>query len=127
MGRVIPGFDYGLEGMKIGGKRRIFIPWQMAYGTARSRPSRPPGLTGPGIPAKSDLIFDVELGGRDRHAATADDAATRWNAAAASWRECSASRCTFGAGDAASRSDNWAGTCSGTCTGCFRANSTYCA
>jgi peptidylprolyl isomerase len=57
MGRVIPGFDYGLEGMKIGGKRRIFIPWQMAYGT-RAMPDRPDH---PGIPAKSDLIFDVEL------------------------------------------------------------------
>jgi peptidylprolyl isomerase len=57
MGRVIPGFDYGLDGMKIGGKRRIFIPWQMAYGT-RAMPDRPDH---PGIPAKSDLIFDVEL------------------------------------------------------------------
>ncbi|MGO8756844.1 MAG: FKBP-type peptidyl-prolyl cis-trans isomerase [Terracidiphilus sp.] len=57
MGRVIPGFDYGLEGMKVGGKRRIFIPWQMAYGT-RNIPDRPDH---PGIPAKSDLIFDVEL------------------------------------------------------------------
>ncbi|MGA2569823.1 MAG: FKBP-type peptidyl-prolyl cis-trans isomerase [Terracidiphilus sp.] len=57
MGRVIPGFDYGIEGMKIGGKRRIFIPWQMAYGT-RAIPDRPDR---PGIPAKSDLIFDVEL------------------------------------------------------------------
>jgi len=57
VGRVISGFDYGLEGMKIGGKRRIFIPWQLAYGM-RSVPDR----TGhPGIPAKSDLIFDVEL------------------------------------------------------------------
>lgn len=57
VGRVIPGFDYGLDGMKIGGKRRIFIPWQMAYGT-RAIPDRPDH---PGIPAKSDLIFDVEL------------------------------------------------------------------
>jgi len=57
MGRVIPGFDYALDGMKIGGKRRIFIPWQMAYGT-RNIPDRPDH---PGIPAKSDLIFDVEL------------------------------------------------------------------
>jgi peptidylprolyl isomerase len=57
VGRVIPGFDFGLEGMKIGGKRRIFIPWQMAYGT-HSIPDRPDH---PGIPAKSDLIFDVEL------------------------------------------------------------------
>jgi peptidylprolyl isomerase len=57
MGRVIPGFDYGLDGMHIGGKRRIFIPWQLAYGT-RAMPDRPDH---PGIPAKSDLIFDVEL------------------------------------------------------------------
>jgi peptidylprolyl isomerase len=57
MGRVIPGFDYGLTGMKVGGKRRIFIPWQLAYGT-RNIPDRPDH---PGIPAKSDLIFDVEL------------------------------------------------------------------
>jgi peptidylprolyl isomerase len=57
VGRVIPGFDFGLEGMKVGGKRRIFIPWQLAYGT-RTIPDRPDH---PGIPAKSDLIFDVEL------------------------------------------------------------------
>ena len=63
VGRVIPGFDYGLEGMKIGGKRRIFIPWQMAYGTRAipDRPERPGSPASPGIPAKSDLIFDVEL------------------------------------------------------------------
>ena len=57
VGRVIPGFDYGLDGMKIGGKRRLFVPWQLAYGT-RAMPDRPDH---PGIPAKSDLIFDVEL------------------------------------------------------------------
>ncbi|WP_263355562.1 FKBP-type peptidyl-prolyl cis-trans isomerase [Acidicapsa ligni] len=51
-GRVIPGWDQGFEGMKIGGKRRLFIPYQLAYGTI----GRPPV-----IPAKSDLIFDVEL------------------------------------------------------------------
>jgi hypothetical protein len=49
--------------MKIGGKRRIFIPWQMAYGTRAipDRPERPGSPASPGIPAKSDLIFDVEL------------------------------------------------------------------
>jgi peptidylprolyl isomerase len=44
--------------MKVGGKRRLFIPWQLAYG-ARGRPG--PDATHPGIPAKADLIFDVEL------------------------------------------------------------------
>lgn len=57
-GRVIPGFDQGFVGMKIGGKRRLFIPWQLAYG-ARGRPG--PNAANPGIPAKADLIFDIEL------------------------------------------------------------------
>ena len=50
--RVIPGWDSGFQGMHIGGKRRLFIPYQLAYGEA----GRPPP-----IPAKSDLIFDIEL------------------------------------------------------------------
>jgi peptidylprolyl isomerase len=57
-GRVIPGFDQGFTGMKVGGKRRLFIPWQLAYG-ARGRPG--PNAANPGIPAKADLIFDIEL------------------------------------------------------------------
>ena len=58
MGRTIAGFDLGFEGMKVGGKRRIFIPWQLGYGL-RAIPDH--GLEHPGIPAKSDLVFDVEL------------------------------------------------------------------
>jgi peptidylprolyl isomerase len=58
MGRLIPGFDQGFGGMKIGGKRRLFIPWQLAYG-AKGRPG--PDAAHPGIPAKADLIFDIEL------------------------------------------------------------------
>jgi peptidylprolyl isomerase len=50
--RVIPGWDTGFTGMHLGGKRRLFVPWQLAYGA----PGKPPT-----IPAKSDLIFDIEL------------------------------------------------------------------
>ncbi|HEY4358942.1 MAG TPA: FKBP-type peptidyl-prolyl cis-trans isomerase [Acidobacteriaceae bacterium] len=50
--RVIQGWDTGFEGMHIGGKRRLFIPYQIAYGES----GRPPT-----IPAKAELIFDMEL------------------------------------------------------------------
>jgi len=50
--KVILGWDTGLDGMRIGGERRLFIPWELAYG-----PSGKP----PTIPAKAELIFDVEL------------------------------------------------------------------
>jgi uncharacterized damage-inducible protein DinB len=49
--QVIAGFDVGFEGMKVGGKRRIMIPYQLAYGEQQRGK----------IPPRSDLIFDVEL------------------------------------------------------------------
>jgi peptidylprolyl isomerase len=57
-GYVIPGWDQGFYGMRVGGKRRLFIPYQLAYG-ARGRPG--PDADHPGIPPRSDLIYDIEL------------------------------------------------------------------
>jgi peptidylprolyl isomerase len=58
LGRPFPGWDQGFTGLKAGGKRRVFIPWQLGLGD-REIPSR--DATHPAIPAKSDLILDVEL------------------------------------------------------------------
>jgi FKBP-type peptidyl-prolyl cis-trans isomerase len=50
-GQVIPGWDKGLSGMKVGGLRRLIIPPSLAYG----------GIRRYTIPAYSTLIFDIEL------------------------------------------------------------------
>ncbi len=52
LNQVIKGWTQGVPGMKVGGMRRLIIPSELAYGSARAASN---------IPPNSDLVFDIEL------------------------------------------------------------------
>lgn len=52
LNQVIKGWTQGVPGMKVGGVRRLIIPSELGYGSARAASN---------IPPNSDLVFDIEL------------------------------------------------------------------
>lgn len=54
-GSLIPGFDQGVRGMRVGGRRRMYVPPSMAYGSSGTRDGS--------VPPNASIVFEVELTG----------------------------------------------------------------
>lgn len=52
LSNLIEGWQVGIPGMRVGGKRRLEVPWSMAYGERGAPPT---------IPPRANLIFEIEL------------------------------------------------------------------
>ena len=52
-GQFLPGFEQGIMGMRVGGKRRVYMPASLAYGSRGSQDGR--------IPPNAALVFEIDL------------------------------------------------------------------
>lgn len=57
LSQVIPGWQQGMPGMKVGGKRRLVVPASLGYGPQGTQDSQGNQV----IPANADLVFEIEL------------------------------------------------------------------
>ena len=78
VGQVIPGWDKGIVGMKVGEQRRLFIPSELAYGERGA---------GNLIKPNDDLVFDVQLISIDNQEENVDNINNKENESATTTKE----------------------------------------